>query len=65
MVWEHSQKLRLRTARISTFAIVGDEEVRFIDHDTLAKKGLMTFPVRQAKKRARANVVEFKRRSAT
>jgi hypothetical protein len=45
---------------MSTFAVVVDEDVVKKDHAELERKRLITFP---ARKRAKSNVVEFKKRN--
>jgi len=62
-ILERSQKLTKYRARMATFAVVKDDRVAMIDHETLAKRKMMTFPVRKAKRAAKSNVVEFKLRS--
>ena len=59
-VLHYSQQLRVRRNRLATFAIVKDDEVIKVDHETLEEKRLLSF--RKTKTRAKANVVEFKLR---
>jgi hypothetical protein len=61
-ILERAQRLKKYTARMATFAVVQDDEVNLVDHATLQKKGIMSFPVRKAKKKAKAAIVEFKLR---
>jgi len=56
-------QLRVRTSRMTTFAVIKDDEVTKLDHATLEQKRLLSFPVRKSKAKAKANVVEFKLRN--
>jgi len=47
---------------MATFAVVKDDEVTKVDHDTLEAKRLLSFPVRKTKAKARSNIVAFKLR---
>jgi len=62
-ILERSQKLTKYRARMSTFAIVKDDNVAMVGHETLVKRKVMTFPVRKSKRAAKSNVVEFKLRN--
>lgn len=63
-ILERAIKLTKYRARMATFAIVKDDDVALIDHATLERKGIMTFPVRKAKRAAKSNVVSIKIREA-
>ena len=58
-----SQTLSKWRARMNTFSSVKDDEIELVSHEQLEQKKLMSFPVRKAKKQAKANIVEFKLRA--
>jgi hypothetical protein len=59
-VLNYFQQLRVRTNRMSLFAVVKDDEVVFKDRAELERKRLITFP---ARRKAKSNVVAFKKRN--
>lgn len=60
---DYSRRLRLYNSRMRMFYEVTDDDVKTRDHATLEEKRLLSFPVRKAKERAKANVVAFKLRN--
>lgn len=61
-VVHYAHKLRLYQSRMNVIAVVKDDELHRVDHALLVEKKLLTFPIRQAKQRAKSSVVAFKLR---
>lgn len=62
---QRAHNLKKYTARMNTFSSVVDDEVQFVDHATLEKKGMMRFAKRKAKSiKAQTNVVQFRKRAS-
>ncbi|HEV8364588.1 MAG TPA: hypothetical protein VGQ52_13820 [Gemmatimonadaceae bacterium] len=57
-ILERSRKLRKYQRRMQQFAVVKDDDVTLVDHETLQKKRVMMF--KDVKRRAKSNVVQLK-----
>lgn len=55
----HFDKLRIRVKRMTTFAIVQDESIKYVDFHELHEKGIIQLGKR-AKRRAKANVISIR-----
>lgn len=62
-ILDRSSKLRKYAARTEVIATIdSDGKVQKVGHDELEAEELLMFPKRRAKKSARSNIVEFRRR---
>lgn len=59
-VVQHFDALRIRTRRMSTFAVVKDEEVKYVDFKDLQDNRVLYMSARELRRRAAANVVSIK-----
>jgi hypothetical protein len=57
------QQLKVRQNRMTDFADLRDDNIVPVDHATLERKKLASFPVRKSRKKAASNVVAFRLRN--
>lgn len=57
----HFDTLRVRVKRLTTFAIVKDEEIQHVDFRELQEQKIIFLSRRELQRRAKANVVSIKR----
>jgi hypothetical protein len=56
----HFDKLRVRVKRMTTFAIVKDETVQYVDFHELAEQNIIQLSKREMQRRAKANVISIR-----
>ena len=59
-ILDRATKLTKYRARLSTFAVVKDDDVQLVPHAELERKRIMSFPVRKALRTAKSNVVSIR-----
>jgi hypothetical protein len=59
-ILERAHKLKKFSARMNTFSVVVDDELQLVDHPTLERKRLLSFPFDKTKRKAKSNIVQFK-----
>ena len=60
-VVQHFDALRIRQRRMSTFAVVKDEKVNFVDFKELQENKVLYMSARELRRKAAANMISIKK----